>query len=89
MQHPLFLQVAATQGMRELLAARVYAQLRPLGVRVRVEHDGVLRITIWLQWWAWFCFGVIHLAYWYAVRSVARAQMQALKIHAETKVRIR
>ena len=85
----LLLEVAATQGMRELLAAHVFARVRESGVRVRVEHDGVLRVTIWLPKSRWALFGAAHLLKWWAARRIMKNAMKALKIYAPMKVRVR
>lgn len=89
MYHPLFLQVAATQGMRELLSAKLFASVRHIGRRARVEHDGVLRVTIWLSWTAWLTLGILHLIVWLEARHIAKRAMAQLKIHSDLKVRIR
>lgn len=89
MTHPLFLQIASTQGMRELLTARLFHSVRHIGRRARVEHDGVLRITIWLDWTAWLTLGLLHLIVWLEVRKLAKDGMRMLKIHSELKVKIR
>lgn len=35
------------QGGRNFAAFVVYRELRELGARVHVRHDGVIRVTIW------------------------------------------
>lgn len=87
--HPLFLQVARTQGMRELLAARVFHKLHNLGRRVRVEHDGVLRITIWLRRTSWIALGIVHLLIWWKVTLRIEAEMKSMKLDQPIKVKVR
>ena len=87
--NPLFLEVAKTQGMRELLVAKIFGDVAHLGERTRITHDGELVVRIWVRRWLWVALGIYHLAMWWKVRKACKAAMKSLKVHAPLQVKVR
>lgn len=84
----LFYEVAKTQGMRELLVARIFGDVAHMGKRAQVKHDGELMVTIWLPRRSRWALGLQHAALWLKLRRLCRAEMGRLKIWAPLRVRV-
>ncbi len=84
----LFYEVAKTQGMRELLVAKIFGDVAHLGKRAQVKHDGELLVTVWLPLRCWWLLGLQHAALWFKLRRLCRAEMRRLKVWAPLRVRV-